>query len=527
MRGFIRRILKLSIESIFGNIVWIACSAIVPWALSWATGSIPIIQAFALQHIMEFIGWSASFLIFGLVAGLLIRHQIAIRATKKLELSVEEKESDLAGLRKELSSARREIDSLKGKIKKLPTDEVLYMKNGEINRLEHELEYSKSQYQLVTSQGYKLRETARNLSPIAQAYLHVSLLADGSFCIPGGDGSLELLEKEGLLTRLQTAHVLNHQTVRCWMVPAQVRSAFSDNKEGILDELEENFSRDPNYRRLLSAVQTVKESELEKLGKDNRTAIALFQEFTQLTVWDQRSVVAVWLSEPEGQTPTNGQRRQMDELTRMSDFLRLDPVADKLHIKDNGVNQMLLENPEHVYPLAVAQVASLQTQLEDYRTAGRSTDEAADKVASSDGSSKAVRTISGSLVRSIDALEAFSPDMAAAAIESYEMNGDVPLDEYDKTVRESVGRRDGVFSISEPALTWRRLGEDPSAYRLTDPWRSFLDDAKVLRILRKRAEHSSIRITGIAKQVVHQKIVPISNEEITEIWNKAISGDND
>lgn len=273
--------------------------------------------------------------------------------------------------------------------------------------------------------------------------------------------------------------------------------------------------------------------EIEKLGGEKRTMDSLFREYAKLTRDDQRSVVDVYLSEPRGLEPTDEQRRRMGDWVKMNDFLRHDPVTDTLHLKDDSVRKMLLENPEHVYDLMAACVADLQSQLEECGKGvqvAKSESNASDKPNDRGGSDSLrgqVRTPSGVLATNLAAIDAFSPDMAAAAIETFDSNGAVPFGPFESTVRKSVDRHDGVFSIDTYWFMGSSTGEETGKYRLTERWRDFLDDVDVLSAMRKRAERSSVRMAEVAKQVVREEIVPISKEEIEEAWNKAMSGGND
>ena len=119
-----------------------------------------------------------------------------------------------------------------------------------------------------------------------------------------------------------------------------------------------------------------KDRELSKLKKTKREHEALFGEFRDLIHDDQRQVVNVWLSEPGGLVPTDDQRKHMGSWKTMKDFLCHDPVSDRLHIVD-GVGEMLLENPRHVYDLMAARVADLEAAMSeaDENTTGALTEQ--------------------------------------------------------------------------------------------------------------------------------------------------------
>lgn len=107
-----------------------------------------------------------------------------------------------------------------------------------------------------------------------------------------------------------------------------------------------------------------KDEEISELKKAKRKHDALFDVFRGLTHEEQRQVVNVWLSEPGGLVPTDDQRKHMGDWVKMKDFLRHDPVSDRMHLVD-GVGEMLLENPRHVYDLMAARVADLETAMSE------------------------------------------------------------------------------------------------------------------------------------------------------------------
>ena len=112
-----------------------------------------------------------------------------------------------------------------------------------------------------------------------------------------------------------------------------------------------------------------KDRELSRLRKNNRAHNALFKEFCELKHDEQLQIVSVWLSEPEGFEPSKEQRAHMGDWVKMKDFLRHAVVTDRLHIVD-GVGEMLLENPRHVYDLMAARVADLEQRTEAGDSAG-------------------------------------------------------------------------------------------------------------------------------------------------------------
>ena len=105
-------------------------------------------------------------------------------------------------------------------------------------------------------------------------------------------------------------------------------------------------------------------AEIESLKETKQRHAALFDEFRTLTHNEQLDIVSVWLSEPGGLAPSDEQRAHMGDWVKMKDFLRHDPVSDRMHLVD-GVGEMLLENPRHVYDLMAARVADLETAMSE------------------------------------------------------------------------------------------------------------------------------------------------------------------
>lgn len=107
-----------------------------------------------------------------------------------------------------------------------------------------------------------------------------------------------------------------------------------------------------------------KEAEIAELKNMKRKHASLFDEFRSLTHDEQRQIVRVMLSEPGGLAPTEDQRKHIGEWVTMKDFLRHDPGSDRMHLVD-GVEDMLLENPGHVYGLMAARVSDLEKAVAD------------------------------------------------------------------------------------------------------------------------------------------------------------------
>lgn len=107
-----------------------------------------------------------------------------------------------------------------------------------------------------------------------------------------------------------------------------------------------------------------RDAEIEKLRKARRKHDAQYKEFTELISDEQRFIVNVWLSEPSGLTPSDELKRAMGNWVKMNDFVRHDSANDKLHLV-NDVEEMLLENPRHVYDLMAARVTDPQKAIDE------------------------------------------------------------------------------------------------------------------------------------------------------------------
>lgn len=118
-----------------------------------------------------------------------------------------------------------------------------------------------------------------------------------------------------------------------------------------------------------------RDAEIDRLNSLKRERSGRFKEFSAFNHDDQRQIVSVMLSEPGGLAPTENQRKHMGEWVSMKDFLRYDPGSDRMHLVD-GVKEMLLENPDHVYELMAARVDDLERQLAANPSDGRNANDA-------------------------------------------------------------------------------------------------------------------------------------------------------
>lgn len=104
-----------------------------------------------------------------------------------------------------------------------------------------------------------------------------------------------------------------------------------------------------------------KDDEIAELKKVKRRHEALFTSFRSLTHNEQCDVVNVSLSEPDGVQPSEELLNRLNNGVLINDFLRLNPSSGAVHIRD-GVTDMLLENPEHVFCLMASLLADFQNQ---------------------------------------------------------------------------------------------------------------------------------------------------------------------
>ena len=167
------------------------------------------------------------------------------------------------------------------------------------------------------------------------------------------------------------------------------------------------------------------DAEIASLRKTKHEHDALFKKFRDLTHDEQRWVVNVLLSEPGGFAPNDEHRAHMGDWVKMKDFLRHDPLGDRLHLVD-GIREMLLENPDHVYGLMAARVADLQEELSE--TKGGDTDLVTGSRMPSEGESRAMAATS-------------APAMAPGKTEAKEgldplVIGSAPLDDFARALRE-------------------------------------------------------------------------------------------
>lgn len=244
-----------------------------------------------------------------------------------------------------------------------------------------------------------------------------------------------------------------------------------------------------------------KDEEISNLKKLRHEQSGLFAEFRSLTHDEQRQIVSVMLSEPAGIAPSDDQRKHMGEWIAMKDFLRHDPVGDRMHLVD-GVGDMLLDNPAHVYDLMAARVADLQEQrsgdLDDIAALEEKISDLEKQIAAkpdlepmSNEDIEAMfgsgaRTPRGRLVRSIDAVRTLPAQTVGAMVDAFDNEGHAELGAHEQWVRKSIKDRDGIFRIGRMYFMGYP-GEETSDYYLMKEWLEFMDDPKNLAEMRQMA----------------------------------------
>lgn len=244
-----------------------------------------------------------------------------------------------------------------------------------------------------------------------------------------------------------------------------------------------------------------KDEEISNLKKLRREQSGLFAEFCSLTHDEQRQIVSVMLSEPAGIAPSDDQRKHMGEWIAMKDFLRHDPVSDRMHLVD-GVRDMLLDNPARVYDLMAARVADLQEQrsgdLDDIAALEEKISDLEKQIAAkpdlepmSNEDIEAMfgsgaRTPRGRLVRSIDAVRTLPAQTVGAMVDAFDNEGHAELGAHEQWVRKSIKDRDGIFRIGRMYFMGYP-GEETGDYYLMKEWLEFMDDPKNLAEMRQMA----------------------------------------
>ena len=246
---------------------------------------------------------------------------------------------------------------------------------------------------------------------------------------------------------------------------------------------------------------SIKDEEISSLKKLRHEQSGLFAEFRSLTHDEQRQIVSVMLSEPAGIAPSDDQRKHMGEWKAMKDFLRHDPVSDRMHLVD-GVRDMLLDNPAHVYDLMAARVADLQEQrsgdLDDIAALEEKISDLEKQIAAkpdlepmSNEDIEAMfgsgaRTPRGRIVRSIDAVRTLPAQTVGAMVDAFDNEGHAELGAHEQWVRKSIKDRDGIFRIGRMYFMGYP-GEETGDYYLMKEWLEFMDDPKNLAEMRQMA----------------------------------------
>ena len=119
MRKFLERALDWSLGSVVGNLVWIGLTGLCAWVFNERTGLLATIIEFAGEHAQEFAAWTASAALVGAVAGLLIRHRIALGQLAKKNIEISSLETELAGrpMQADLNERNTRIASLEEELR--------------------------------------------------------------------------------------------------------------------------------------------------------------------------------------------------------------------------------------------------------------------------------------------------------------------------------------------------------------------------------------------------------------------------
>lgn len=78
MLGKVRKLWRLSVDSVVGNVVWCAFAAMASWILLDRTGSVHVVSEFFSDHPGEATWAFVCVFLLGLVLGLIVSHRIAI-----------------------------------------------------------------------------------------------------------------------------------------------------------------------------------------------------------------------------------------------------------------------------------------------------------------------------------------------------------------------------------------------------------------------------------------------------------------
>lgn len=250
------------------------------------------------------------------------------------------------------------------------------------------------------------------------------------------------------------------------------------------------------YAKQLSS----KDEEISELKNLRRERSDLFAEFRGLTHDEQRQIVSVMLSEPAGIAPSDEQREHMGSWVKMKDFVRHDAKTDRLHLLD-GVKDMLLENPVHIYDLMAARVSDLERIVTDVGVSRKGaiadrdariaefekspTQKDVDDLKSASADELVVRDaeIAGLKsdkqpkykIPSTDLIVQMSPVVASRVYKAYKRGAYIPLNEIEPCAINSIGGRDGLFEYRTLVNPFgQRL--EAKEYGLSRKWRAFLDE---------------------------------------------------
>lgn len=100
-----------------------------------------------------------------------------------------------------------------------------------------------------------------------------------------------------------------------------------------------------------------------------------------------------------------------------------------------------------------------------------------------------VRTPSGKLCANLAAVRMLPVETIQAMLDAFDRGGSTDLGRHEECVRRSIANKDGIFRLG--TMWFNGVPGDPDGtYLLTNEWKSFMDDTKVLAAMRGLARPS-------------------------------------
>lgn len=100
-----------------------------------------------------------------------------------------------------------------------------------------------------------------------------------------------------------------------------------------------------------------------------------------------------------------------------------------------------------------------------------------------------VRTPSGKLCANLAAVRTLPMETIQAMLDAFDRGGSTDLGRHEECVRRSIANKDGIFRLG--TMWFNGAPGDPDGtYLLTNEWKSFMDDTKVLAAMRDLARPS-------------------------------------